>query len=402
MDIENISWTLGYGTNRLDIWTEDMIDFGMYIQDKMDFEGLIALVGLRYDYFNPNGFGDKVIYPKDYNAPFTSVDSAGAAIFTEPQEATYKSQISPRIAISHPITDRDIIRFSYGHYFQRPDGYYLYRNLSFQALTKTGNYAGNPNLAPEKTVAYEVGVEHLFTDDIKFSVNGYYKDVTNLMNNKKYVMRTVQNKEVRVYINADYGNIKGLEFSLVKRMGEFWGGSMNYTFSISKGRSSSSGSGAGAFASERRLNIIDFDQTHTINANVTFKTPTRYGKAFGNWLANLLFDYGSGLPYSSYDTGKINDKRMPWTTNTDLRVSKAIDISKITMNIFIDVFNLFNRRNVEWIGNVQYYERGDPEDESIKGDPAVVRRDGITGEYIRNPQVYNYERQYRIGLSIQF
>jgi outer membrane receptor protein involved in Fe transport len=163
MAVENISWTLGVGINRKDIWKEDMIDFGMYIQDKMDFEGIIALIGLRYDYFVPNGFGDAVFYPEDYNYPFTTVDTTNdAAIFTNPQKATNKSQISPRLAVSHPITERDIIRFSYGHYFQRPDAYYLYRNLSFQSLTKTGNNVGNPNLSPEKTVAYEVGLEHLF------------------------------------------------------------------------------------------------------------------------------------------------------------------------------------------------------------------------------------------------
>jgi len=397
MDIENISWTLGYGTNRLDIWKEDMIDFGMYVQDKIDYEGIIALIGLRYDYFNPNGIGDEVIYPADFNDPFTTVDSTGSAIFSDPQKAKYKSQISPRIAVSHPITDRDIIRFSYGHYFQRPDGYYLYRNLHFQSLTKTGNYAGNPGLSPEKTVAYEVGVEHLFTNDIKFSVNGYYKDVTNLMNNYKYILENFYGREVRIFVNADYGNMKGLEFSFIKRLGDFWGGSVNYTYSVAKGRSSSTTSGAGAFDSERRLNVLDFDQTHTINANITFKTPPRFGTLWGNWLANFQYEYGSGLPYSSYGTGKVNDMRMPSTTSTDLRINKQIALSKTTLSLYIDIFNLFNSQNIDWLGSSYYYQTGDSE-----GDPAVVYKDGVTGAFIRNPQVYNEERQFRIGMSIQF
>ena len=397
MDVENVSWTLGYGTNRLDIWKEDMIDFGVYIQDKVDYEGIVALIGLRYDYFNPNGFGDPVVYPSDFNDPFTSVDTTGSAIFTEPRESRYKSQISPRIAVSHPITDRDIIRFSYGHYFQRPDGYYMYRNLSYQALTKTGNYAGNPDLVPEKTVAYEVGVEHLFTNDIKFSVNGYYKDVTNLMNNYKYILKNYYGKEVRIFVNADYGNMKGLEFSFIKRLGDFWGGSVNYTFSVAKGRSSSTTSGAGAFDSERRLNVLDFDQTHTVNANITLKTPDRFGKLWGNWLANFQYDYGSGLPYSSYGTGKVNDMRMPSTTNTDLRISKQIDVSRTTLSLYMDIFNLFNNQNVDYLGDEEYYQTGES-----AGDASVVRRDGVTGNYIRNPQVYNYERQFRFGISVQF
>ncbi|HDP67238.1 MAG TPA: TonB-dependent receptor [Candidatus Marinimicrobia bacterium] len=398
MDVENISWTLGYGTNRLDIWKQEMIDLGIYVQDKIDYEGIIALIGIRYDYFNPSGFGDPVIFPADFNNPFTDVDSVGEAILIDPQEVTNKSQISPRIAVSHPITDRDIIRFSYGHYFQRPDGYYMYRNLTYRDLTKAGNYIGNPNLAPEKTVAYEVGVEHLFTDDIKLSVNGYYKDVTNLMNIYHYVLRNYYGTEANIFVNADYGNMKGLEFSLIKRIGNFWGGSVNYTFSVAKGRSSSSTSGAGAFDSERRLNILSFDQTHTVNANLTFKTPDRYGMILGRWLANIQFNYGSGLPYSSYGTGKINDLRMPATSNTDLRLSKEIPIPKARLNLYLDVFNLFNRQNVDWIGNSYYYQV----DQATKGDPAVVSKEGVTGEYIRNPQVYNSERQFRFGVAIQF
>ncbi|MCD6205147.1 MAG: TonB-dependent receptor [Candidatus Marinimicrobia bacterium] len=398
MDIENISWTLGYGTNRLDIWNQDMVDLGVYAQDKVDYEGIVALIGLRYDYFNPSGFGDRIEYPADFNNPFTDVDSVGDAILINPKKVAPKSQISPRIAVSHPITDRDMIRFSYGHYFQRPDGYYLFRNLTYRSLTKAGNYIGNPNLSPEKTVAYEIGVEHLFSDDIKFSVNGYYKDVTNLMNIYHYVLRNYYGTEANIFVNADYGNMKGLEFSLIKRIGEFWGGSANYTFSVAKGRSSSSTSGAGAFDSERRLNILSFDQTHTVHANLTVKTPARFGRVWGKWTANVQFEYGSGLPYSSYGTGKINDLRMPATSNTDLRISKDIDISRVTMNVYLDIFNLFNRKNVDWIGSSYYYQV----DQNTTGDPAVVYKEGFSGEYIRNPQVYSTERQFRFGIALQF
>ena len=191
--------------------------------------------------------------------------------------------------------------------------------------------------------------------------------------------------------------MKGIEFSFIKRLGDFWGGSVNYTFSVAKGRSSSTTSGAGAFDSERRLNILNFDQTHTVNANITFRTPQRFGLLWGNWMANLQYSYGSGLPYSSYGTGKVNDLRMPSTTNTDLRLNKQIDVAATTLSLFVDVFNLFNNKNIDWLGSSYYYQTGDSKD-----DPAVVYKDGVTGEYIRNPQVYNEERQFRFGVSIQF
>lgn len=403
MDVENVSWSLGVGHERKDIWKEDLYDIGAYVQDKIEYKGIIGMVGARLDYFDANGLGDKVYYPGDYENPVANFDEQDKAVLNNKQTPDPKWQISPRIAISHPITDRDVIRFTYGHYYQRPDAYYLYRNLSFQSLTKTGNYVGNPDLNPEKTVAYEVAVEHMFTPDIKGVINAYYKDVTNLMNNKKFVLTQLQNRETRIYFNADYGNMKGLEFSLKKQIGAYWGGSLNYTFSVAKGRASSSGGGFGAFESSRRMNILDFDQTHTVNANITFLTPDELPAGLNNWRTNIQFDYGSGLPYSSYGTGKINDKRMPWTSTTDLRLSKLFALPGSNMEVFLDVFNLFNRKNVQWIGNTQYYDQGAAgSDEDVKGDPAVVRREGPGGDFIRNPQVYSYERQFRFGVALRF
>ncbi len=397
--VENISWTLNLQTLRKDIWDEDSYDFGAYIQDKLEFQGIIALVGLRYDRFDPNGLQDAVFYPSDFNRPFSQLDENGLPILIDPQEPTIKHQISPRIGISHPITDRDLIHYTYGHYFQRPDGYFLYRNNRYQALTKTGNNIGNPNLEPEKTVAYEVGLEHQFSDNFKATITGYYKDVSNLMDYKKFVGRTIQNIELNVFQNADYGNVKGMELTFKKRLGRFWGGSINYTYSVAKGRSSSPWGGFGSFTDAKRMNILNHDQTHTVNANLTLQTPEDFGislanfKPLGKWIINLQFDYGSGLPYSSYGTGKVNDQRMPWTSTTDVKFLRKIDFSGTNIHFFIDVFNLFDRENVQWLGNSQYYE--------IEGDPSIVRLDNVTGDYIRNPSVYSSGRQVRIGMGLE-
>lgn len=405
---ENISWTLNLSSIRKDIWDQKTVDWAAYIQDKLEFAGIIAIIGLRFDAFDPNGMGDDIYYPTDYNYPYAQVDDNDVPIFTDEKKAESKYQISPRLGISHPITDRDVLHFTYGHYFQRPDGYFLYRNHKIQSLTKVGNFVGNPDLKPEKTVAYEIGVEHQFSTNIKGTITGYYKDVTNLMNWRKYVARSIQDRELNIYTNADYGNIKGLEFTFSKRPGRFWGASINYTFSIAKGRSSSYTGGSGSFTDAKRMNLLNHDQTHTVNAGITLRTPKDFGfqmanfKPFANWTANLQFDYGSGLPYSSYGSGKVNDKRQPWTSTTDVKIIRQIKVSNFSFDIFFDIFNIFNRKNVYWIGNAQYYDDGDPNDPTIKGDPSVVRRDNITGEYIRNPQVYSYGRQWRFGLAVQF
>jgi outer membrane receptor protein involved in Fe transport len=397
MDVENISWTLGWGTMRKDIWSENSIDFGAFVQDKMEFEGLVALVGLRYDYFDPNGWGDPVYYPADYENPFTSMDADGKAVLIDPQKAPVTSQFSPRIGISHPITDRDVLYFTYGHYFQRPDGYYLYRNHYFQSLTKAGNYIGNPSLYPEKTVGYDVGLEHLFTDDLKGSITGYFKDVSNLMNFEKVVGRSIQNRELNIFTNADYGSIKGFELALKKRMSNFWAANFNYTFSIAKGRSSDPFGGSGTFTSAKRLNILDYDQTHTVNFSLTLQSPVPSG-FLSQWLLNTQTKYGSGLPYTSYGSSVVNDSRMPATYYTDLRISKDFPLGAVNVNFFVDVFNLFDRQNLDYIGSSLFYKTLD--------DPSIVTAfdidNALMQQYYRNPQVYSDERQFRAGLTFDF
>ena len=402
-EVENVSWTNGVGAYRKDIWDEDSYDLGIYVQDKMEFKGIMALVGLRFDSFNPNGLSDDIVFPADYEYPYTSYDENGVPTFTDPKTPTVKSQLSPRIGISHPITDRDLLHFTYGHYFQRPDAFFLYRNHQIQDLTKVGNRIGNPDLEPEKTVAYDFGVEHLFSEDIKVSVTGFYKDVTNLVDWYKYVGKSIQNIELNVFANADYGNIKGLELALEKRMGKYWGGSLNYTFSVAKGRSSSYTGGAGTFTSAKRMNILDYDQTHTANLNLSFMIPenSKLGTVsvwkfnpLANWRANFNIEYGSGLPYTSYNSSIVNDARLPSTSTTDLRLSKQINFRDLaSLSIFLDVLNLLNKENIDWIGDAQYFELVD--------DYSIVER-GADDEYIRNPQVYGDERQFRLGLSVQF
>ncbi|RKY54458.1 MAG: TonB-dependent receptor [Candidatus Neomarinimicrobiota bacterium] len=401
MNVTNISWSTiefnpvdtAYSRTyfRTDIWSEDNIDLGLYIQDKMEFKGLVALVGLRYDYFNPSGFGDPVLYPADFIDPFSMVDSNGVPILSNPQEAKVTHQLSPRFGISYPITDRDKLMFTYGHYFQRPDSYYLYRNLMYDNLTTTGNYVGNPSLKPEKTVSYDISLEHLFSPTLKVSVTGYYKDVTNLMNYQKYVFINTPN-DGNIYVNADYANIKGVEFAMYKALTDFWGASINYTFSSAQGRLYNDYN-APLFGEDQKMFPLNYDQTHTINANITLKTPKHLSPLLRNWRANLQVDLNSGSPYSSYGTGLTNDLRLPWKYNLDLRINRRIKMGSVKVDVFMDVFNLLNSIYISYIGSGQFY--------NLKGDAAIIGQD-VDYSYIYNPEVYNDPRQFRAGLSVQF
>ena len=66
------------------------------------------------------------------------------------KNTTNKSQLSPRLAVAYPISDKGVIHFAYGYFFKIPDFSLLYNNTEYK-LTETGTdfgIFGNPDLKP--------------------------------------------------------------------------------------------------------------------------------------------------------------------------------------------------------------------------------------------------------------
>ena len=131
-----------------------------YIQDRYERSGLVANIGVRYDYLDVNA---KAL--KDENDPLGADGKLTDADLTNAK--TY-SRVSPRIGVGFPVTDRTVLHVNWGQFYQQPnlqDLYVSYRFLEFKVL-KGGYYVpfGNPNLKPEMTTAYEVGIAHQMND----------------------------------------------------------------------------------------------------------------------------------------------------------------------------------------------------------------------------------------------
>ncbi len=151
---------------------EKPVALGVYAQDKIETEGMIVNVGLRYDYFDP-----KTVVPFNYLQPLNpGYDNANdprygqtrdlEARLRNPVSAKKKQQLSPRIGISYPITEKDVLHVTYGHYFQLPVFDDFYTNHAFD-LRGAFKYIGNPNLSEQKTISYEAGIDHGFNDYTK-------------------------------------------------------------------------------------------------------------------------------------------------------------------------------------------------------------------------------------------
>ena len=375
--------------------------FAAYAQDKMEFRGMIVNAGVRFDYFDPN-FDE---YPADLTDPVNPDAAPGDPDYIRnPVSVSAKYHLSPRVGFSHPITERDVLHFTYGHYFQVPMLANLYDGSNFD-LTGAYPIIGNPDLAPEETIAYEVGIKHQFDDITLLDVTGFYKDITGLTDMQKNFFSAVDAYDI--YINADYGNVRGAEFSIMRRPSNFISFNANYTYSISQGKSSNATQNYtynwAGWVVPRRESPLNWDQRHSVNASFDFRIPRGEGPLWGanHWLegfgATVQFGYGSGYPYTASAQGtadpEINGQRMPWTETTDLKVNKTWWIGGTSVDLSVWVRNLFDRTNVARIIDTAWYDADQDGDGVPDHDPR--------GSY-GTPDAYDTRRQLRFGLEFEW
>lgn len=344
-----------------------------YLRDKIEMEGMYARVGIRFDYVDNDGYYSPILETRPEEA-FITDPVFGVRYFSVAENTKPYWILSPRVGVSHPITERDVLHFTYGHYYQIP----VYNQTNFNYLV-TGAFPiiGNPRLKSEKTVSYELGVKHGFTTDFIVDITAFYKDIQNWARTKFYKIDPLTN--LTTFYNEDYGSSRGITFEMVKRPGgpliPFLSLNINYTFQVARGSFSSPYQGYRwqwlGYPLPPKESPLNWDQTHSVNAIFSWVVPPkRRFLGVSDWGISLQFTYGSGFPWtppirSERDAIElINSRRLPSTKNADLRLFKNFPIYKGNLQLFMDIYNVFNFKNLEGIYDEQWYEQfGDPEGE---------------------------------------
>lgn len=341
----------------------------VYAQDKLEFEGLIMNVGLRLDFFDPN---HEVV--QDFDRPFDPTapdslwhgpnrdqapieleryDSTGVYLGGGLVDADVKWKLSPRLGASHPITENSYLHFQYGHFFQMPSFDYLYENEKFHTRGRW-YLVGNPDLEAEKTVAYEVGINHLLSENTAVDLTFFYKDITDMTESVTVGPDAESNPQSRnnydTYMNMGYGNVRGFEINLKRRHFNNWHYHGAYTFMVAKGFSSNVNEGAlRRFDNEdfpTQQFYLDWDRRHSFLLTGGYAKPE-------NWSADVAITYATGAPYTDPKTlsqkPPRNNARFPAISNVDVEVHKVFQIFGLDTDVFMRVTNLFDQRNlVAW------------------------------------------------------
>ncbi len=400
-------------------------EFAAYIQDKIEFNELIINIGLRYDYFDPDGrvladpmdpqiyapFKFEHIY-KNYSSTAADSELIEYTIAEREQfwfkKAKSKSQLSPRFGLSFPISEQGVIHFSYGWFFQNPEFRFLYDNPNFW-IEGAGarNLVGNADLDAERTVMYELGLQQQMTNDLYLHVTGFYRDIRDWVGTGIPV-DTYKGMTYYKYVNKDHAAAKGLTVSASYRLNKL-ALNLDYTYMTAKGTSSDPQDAYNDANAKRAPRIqminLNWDQRQSLNAVLNY--------VHRGWSASIVGTMSSGLPYTpSFARGEVsgsgtfvglreNSERRPMSYNVDLRIGRDINLGKYRAQIFCNITNVFDIRNAV---NV-YSDTGQPDytlqginQKDRPGNPDIEISN--VDEYFTRPGNFTPPRFIQFGLRL--
>lgn len=365
-----------------------------YLQDRWEFEGLVLNAGIRFDLFTP---GDQI----------SSVDLRSGD--------RYKKQFSPRLGIAYPVSDRDVLSFHYGWTFQTPARSFIFEN---RGISSTVGIRGNPDLEPETNIAYQAGVQHLFSKDIAGTFSVFFKDIYGLITVRQE--RDENGNLISVYFNGDYASARGFETSISKSFSHKFSADISYTYSIATGVASDPNQALQFFNGGRLYlpiseQALDWDQRNTVNINATVRDP-------GKWGLRMLWSYGSGFPFTPTfrndrrpDPVLNNSRRQPSESRLTLDGDKFYRIWGQNVMLFVDARNVLDSKNISSLGQgsapnpyvnaagndylIYYTETGRAGGaylQDINGDNVL---DWVP---VHDPRVFEEGRNVRMGISLSF
>lgn len=411
-----------------DIWKVKPATGGIFLQDELRYKGIIVNVGLRLNYWAPGKFVDQAV--EDPNAPVldairTSYKENSSALFGR----RYKFRLLPKLRISFPVSENNVLYFNYGHLSRLPHPRFVYAGLDpvYQNRSFLANL-GNPDLNPEVTVSYEVGIKTQVTTNFAVTATAFYNDKFDYIVSRRIVVKDQTGRfvEKNFNINQDYARIRGFELTLNRRIQKWLSVSFSGAYQIATGKSNSAQESALQIKQTGSVSptveqYLAWDRPFDFKLMFIFKPDTNFhlgNYKLKNFRIFLISTYKSGLRYTPYhhngytDTGRPiyeEDEKNPYSKlgtpwyNTDLKITKDFTIRrKQLLSLSFEIRNLFNAKNAAIINPVtgEVYESGDPLPNEYRDPTYPDPQDNGTPPF--NPARYLAPRQLMMGLSWQF
>lgn len=243
-----------------------------------------------------------------------------------------RASLNPRVTARIDLTRLTALKLGAGLFSQDPQP------------TDYNPAYGNPKVRPENAVHLVATVEQGILPGLRLEATVFYKHLYDLIaTTSNYVVRDDKTVPERVASDG-IGRIYGGEFTLRQMMSKHFFGWISYTVMKSERRD----------CATCAWRTFDYDQTHIFIAAV-------HGYLPKGWEIGLRFRYITGLPatkpYGGYydadgDTyvpaqGPVNTVRVADFHQLDFRIDKTFLMKSWLIKVYLDVINVYNRRNPE-------------------------------------------------------
>lgn len=457
IDENTVSETFRVGEN-FDAWRVKPKRGALFITDKIRYNGLIANIGGRFEYWAPGRYVDtRVEEALDPNI-FSTIPTFVAEEYQEDSKEIlglrYKFIFLPKINVSFPVRENQVLFFNYGHSARIPHPSFVYAGLDpfFQDQSDLPSL-GNPNLNREVDISYEIGLRNQITSNDALNISAFWRDKYDFVTSQSIRVNDVDGRPVTkaFRINGDYARSRGVEVSYLKRYKDLLRGQLSVTYSRAEGLSSTNDDNlSGISGSQNVGNNIEtplaWDRPFDIKGNVTFTHARETGildsPVLNNFQIFLSAVWRSGARYTPFE--RVGTERNPITGEEnwrpiyerlddpaqrfsevgpawfymDFNLQKWFTIGETRVSTFLEISNFLNNKSAVVINPVtgegyKQYPNSQSELIALRDDrsydvPNNVRdpryldpTDNGLPRY-ENPANFLQQRHIVFGLSINF
>ncbi len=366
--------------NSMNIFDGNPYEGNVYLQDKIEFPGLVVNVGVRGDFFNQNREAAKNMFdPLAFEVGTPGHDpGAPLGIPGTPEMERTKMQIAiaPRLGVSYPMSENAALHFVYGHFYQRPSWTKMFgfpfvnyttvpdsmkdpfaKQITY--MDEWQGYYGNPDLGFERTIQYELGVDYNIADIARLDLTGYYKDASHEAGvvTGVYAATYTATKALMVS-NSGYSDVRGIETKLDSRFDGMFNFGLSheiywsFTGEVGFSRLYEDGSPNVDIPKGLRQQRGAWGNYQRVKGWASFSVDKDAGPEIGgvkpfsdvNIYTNFWWRTGDQYTYHAPGDQSTEPNNMRWFNyyTIDLKASKGIDVAGVTTELSVTVKNLFN------------------------------------------------------------
>jgi Carboxypeptidase regulatory-like domain len=355
-------------------------DLGTYLQDRIEYKGIIVNAGIRLDAYNIKA--DKIanlFYPARLD---TLASGVIVANWNRTQPTRTRKYFSPRLGISHPLTENSSMHYSWGFYTTPPSIAAIFATNYLVTTPYALQSTTDPDPDPARATAYEIGVQTVFLQDFGLDLTAFYRDTRNSGSAGYLYFPPAAPGRIVTQLgystSGGYSDSRGIELNVWRQPIGFFSGKLSFSYAFNK---TSAGAGNLAVTPDQNQltypNDADYNfdnrflwHTYSSGQNVASGRLTLLFKLPFDIQASTLTTYNS--PWVFTPTLNISQQQQRYRPikngdyflQSDLRITKMFKFSNMSASAFFEGRNIFDRLNIlgfdTFLNNTLYEEKGIP------------------------------------------